>query len=242
MFIEADTHIHTIASTHAYSTVLEIATEAARKGLKAIAITDHTPGESGFSQDAPHIWHFHNLHKALPRELCGVKLIYGAEASINGDGTLDFPMHECENLDWVIASVHGIPIKDGTFDDYTDMYLKIAEHPLIDVIGHPATVRIPFDYEKCIRKFKEYGKLVEVNESLILWKNGAENYKKIIEVCKKLEAPVVVNTDAHFCGLVGDVTLSQQLLEEQNFPKKLIINSDWDVLKEYINMKRGKIF
>lgn len=239
MLIEADTHMHTVASTHAYSTVLEMASEAQRKGLKAIALTDHTPA----SQDGPHLWHFHNLHKALPRELLGVKIIFGAEASIiNIDGQIDFPDNECKSLDWIIASVHGNPIENGTVSDYTKLYLNAAENPYVDVIGHPATVRIPFDYEKCIRKFKEYGKLVEINESMILWKNGAENYKKIITVCKKLEAQVVVNTDAHFCGLVGDVALSEKMLDELNFPKELVLNSNWDKLKDFINNKRGKIF
>ena len=239
MHIEADTHTHTIASTHAYSTVLEMAAEANKKGLKALAVTDHTPGSS----DSPHIWHFHNLRKALPSELCGVKLIFGAETSIlDYDGTIDFPQNECAALDWIIASIHQNLIKPGTADDHTNLYLKVAENPYVDVIGHCATVNFPFDYEKCLKKFKECNKLVEINESSILWKKTADNYKEIIRICKKYEVPVVVNTDAHFCGLVGDVTQSEKLLTEQNFPEKLIINADWDRLKQFINSNRGKIF
>lgn len=50
--IIADLHTHTIASTHAYSTVTEMVQAAAAKGLYALAITDHArtmPGrpESG---------------------------------------------------------------------------------------------------------------------------------------------------------------------------------------------------
>ena len=40
---EVDTHCHTIASGHAYSIIVENAQEAAKKGLKMIAITDHGP-------------------------------------------------------------------------------------------------------------------------------------------------------------------------------------------------------
>ena len=39
--IIADLHTHTIASTHAYSTVTEMVQAAAAKGLYALAITDH---------------------------------------------------------------------------------------------------------------------------------------------------------------------------------------------------------
>ncbi|SUC47350.1 Probable phosphatase YcdX [Providencia stuartii] len=38
---QVDLHAHTIASTHAYSTVNEYFSEAARRGIKLFAITDH---------------------------------------------------------------------------------------------------------------------------------------------------------------------------------------------------------
>ncbi len=239
MLIQADTHTHTIASTHAYSTVYEMAQAASQKGLKALAITDHTPA----SQDGPHIWHFHNLKRALPRQLCGVNLIFGAEASIiDYKGKLDFDDNECSKLEWIIASVHDAPAPVDGISDPTQLYLNVAENPFIDVIGHCANIRFTFDYEKCLKKLKEYEKLVEINENTILYKKTTDNYKEIIRICKKYEIPVVVNTDAHFMGVVGEVSASEKLLEEQNFPKKLIVNSDWDVLKEFINKKRGKIF
>ena len=137
MFIEADTHCHTVASTHGYSTIMEIATCAAERGLKAVAITDHTPGNT----DAPHIWHFHNLKKAIPRKIKGVSIIYGAESSIiDYDGNIDFPENECAALDWIIASIHRDMLKAGTVEQITNTYLKVAENPLVDVIGHPGTL------------------------------------------------------------------------------------------------------
>ncbi len=239
MLIAADMHTHTVASTHGFSTVKEMTEEAAAKHLKAIAFTDHTPA----STDGPHVWHFHNLHKALPRELFGVKLIFGAEASIiDYEGNIDFPHEECAALDWIIASYHKSSLKPGTLEQHTNMYLRLAENEDVDVIGHCATVICPFDYKKCLKKFKEYNKLVEINESTILWKNTRNNYIEIIKICKKYKIPVIINTDAHFCSIVGDVTESEKLIKELDFPDSLIINSDWDRLKEYIENKRGRIF
>ena len=239
MKIIADTHSHTIASTHAYSTVLEMAQFAGQAGLTALAITDHTPN----STDGPHVWHFHNLRKALPRELCGVKLIFGAEASIiDYDGTLDFPQDECKNLDWVIASIHRNHLKKASREEITNLYLGVAENPYVDVIGHCATVGYEFDYEKCLKKFKECNKLVEINESSIKWKGTADNFREVIRICKKYEIPILVNSDAHFCGLVGKFDKSLALLEEQDFPESLVVNADWDRLKNYIISKRGNVF
>jgi len=56
MNIRLDTHSHTLASEHAYSTILENAKSAAERGLDLLAITDHASQMS----DAPHIAHFVN--------------------------------------------------------------------------------------------------------------------------------------------------------------------------------------
>lgn len=40
MKLVVDSHTHTLASAHAYSTVLELAREAADAGLELLAITD----------------------------------------------------------------------------------------------------------------------------------------------------------------------------------------------------------
>ena len=79
MKLIADTHTHTLASTHAYSTVLENAKFASEAGLAYLGITDHAPSMT----DAPHWWHFENL-RVLPDELYGVKLLKGIEADLCG--------------------------------------------------------------------------------------------------------------------------------------------------------------
>ena len=47
MRFEADTHSHTLASGHAYSTIKEMAAAAEAKGLKALALTEHASENAG---------------------------------------------------------------------------------------------------------------------------------------------------------------------------------------------------
>ena len=47
MKILADTHSHTLASGHAYSTITEMAEAAAAKGLEVLALTEHAPKMPG---------------------------------------------------------------------------------------------------------------------------------------------------------------------------------------------------
>lgn len=61
-----DLHMHTVASTHAYSTLHDYIAEAKRKGIKLFAITDHGPDMA----DAPHYWHFVNM-RIWPRLVDG---------------------------------------------------------------------------------------------------------------------------------------------------------------------------
>ena len=77
MDLKIDLHTHTIASGHAYSTLLENLQEAKGKGLKMLAITDHGPQLAG----GPQLFYFGNL-RVLPREYLGVELLRGVEANI----------------------------------------------------------------------------------------------------------------------------------------------------------------
>ncbi len=240
MFIEADLHTHTVASTHAYSTITENCRAAADKGLKAIAMTDHYLD----MPDAPHIWHFNNL-RVLPRTIFGVAVLKGAEVNIiNYDGELDISESDISKLEWVVASYHKYMFKELSTDPkvVTDGYLKLCHNPYVDVIGHPTTDYFPFEYERAIKAFKEYDKLVEVNESSIKLKKGsAKNVVPILEMCKKYEVPIVVNTDAHFWNAIGEAPVSEQILRDIDFPRRLVANADWEYIRARINKKRPEL-
>ena len=63
----ADTHAHTLASGHAYSTIREMAAAGAAKGLKALAITEHAPEMPGTCN----FIYFQNMD-VVPREMNGM--------------------------------------------------------------------------------------------------------------------------------------------------------------------------
>ena len=84
-----------------------------------------------------------------------------------------------------------------------------------------------FDHEKAVKAFKEYGKIVEINEgSTRVRKDSWNNCVDIARLCKKYEVPVVVNSDAHYKTNIGDFQKSVQMLEELEFPERLILNAD----------------
>ena len=106
MHYEVDTHTHTLASGHAYNTLMEMVHAAAAKGLKALAITDHTQGIPGHEMDgAPKDIYFRNF-SVIPKVIEGVHLLMGAEVNILNGGTVDLSERALRLQDIVIASIH----------------------------------------------------------------------------------------------------------------------------------------
>lgn len=238
MLIQADLHTHTLASTHAFSTITENCVQAQKIGVKCIAMTDHAMA----MPDSPHRWHF-EVQSTLPRQICGVTVLKGVEANIiNYDGDIDCKGKLLENFEWVIASHHSQTIKDYTLPDPNDVtagYVKLFENPYVDVIGHPTTKKFPVEWERLVKAAKEYGKLLELNESSIRsGKSPRENVVEMLKMCKKYELEITVDSDAHFWSAIGQTSLSERILLELDFPMRLVANADWDALRERIHRKR----
>lgn len=240
MNILVDTHTHTLASTHAYCTVLEMAKAAADKGLEGIAITDHAPE----LPDAPHEWHFQNL-KNIPRELFGVKILYGIEMNIcDINGRLDkIDENILSLLDVVNASIHGPAYKDCDKKDHTGAYMGVVNNPYVDIICHSGSAAYPYDYEAVIKEAKVKNKLMEINNhSFYVRKASIPNCKKIAELCKKHEVGVVVTSDAHFTTDLGEYGPALDLLKEIDFPEKLIMNRSFKAFSDFMSEKGKPLF
>ena len=122
MALVADLHCHTTASGHAYSTVTEIAAQAAALGLRAVAITDHGPALPGSAD----MRHFANLN-LLPTHILGVRILRGVEANIiNVEGGLDLPDSLLEKLDVVIAGFHDIQVTTPQLDSARFLFFGIV--------------------------------------------------------------------------------------------------------------------
>lgn len=222
--IVADTHTHTIACDHAYSTIAENASAAKAKGLAAIAMTEHTSSMPG----APSWLHFSSLDM-VPREIGGVRIIKGAEVNIiDYEGTLDLKKSTMSRLELVIASMHTpCLVPSGVLDDCTRAWLAVAKNPLVDVIGHVGDGRYAFNHEIVLSAFKQYNKIVEINSHSFSVRPGShDNCAKIAHMCADLELPVVVSSDAHHASRVGDFGNSLEMLREIGFPERLILNAD----------------
>lgn len=222
--IAADLHTHTVVSNHAFNTITEMARAAKEMGLCAIAVTDHGPKEP----DSPHPWYFYNL-RCLPDRLEGILVLKGVEANvIDLDGTLDMPQKTLAGLDWVIASIHSECLPGVlTKEQATRLWLRVAQDPTVDMIGHSEQAAHVYDYERVARAFAQNHKVVELNgNSRQVRPEGVGNMKALALACKAARCPVALNTDAHsIYQLREGVGHLVRLLEEIEFPEELVVNS-----------------
>lgn len=233
-----DTHTHTIASGHAYNTLYEMIQQAAEIGLDLIGITEHAPSMPGTCG----AFYFRNL-RAIDRSYLqkkfGVEVLIGAELNImDGNGGVDLTELDMKYLDVVIASMHLPCLNSGTREENTKAAIAAIQNPNIDILGHPDDGRYPMEYEPIVRAAKEYGKVLEVNNSSLqpngYRMNARENYKIMLEYCKKYDQPIVVNSDAHFVTAVGNHQYAEELLKEVQFPEKLVLNNSLEQFYPYI--------
>lgn len=230
-----DTHTHTLASGHSYSTIREMAHAASEKGLQLLGITEHAPKMPGTC----HEFYFQNL-KVVDRQMCGVELLLGTELNIlDPEGSVDLPDKLLRKMDITIASLHTPCMQPGTISENTRAYINAIKNPLINIIGHPDDRRYPVDYKEIVLAAGEYHTLIELNNSSLTEGGARVNARpldiELLGLCAEYKVPIVVGSDAHIDTAVGNHDKASALLEELHFPEHLIVNTDVEYLKKYVN-------
>jgi putative hydrolase len=124
----------------------------------------------------------------------------------------------------------------------TQMLLQaIKNNQYIDVIAHLDSPPYEIDYEPVVRELLNCEIVVEINNSKS--RPGVacpETTQELIAVCKKLNCPIVVSSDAHALDEVGRDDLVRPLLEKARFPVDLIVNRDAEAAFRFVEGNRRK--
>lgn len=229
----ADLHTHSLLSGHAFGTIREMATEAADRGLQLLGVTEHGPRIPGTVNPL----YFRNFTDA-PRVLYGVQMLYGCEVNILEDGTLDLDQRHLSCLDYAVAGIHFPCYQDQGIAKNTDNVIRCMENTKIKFISHPDCDTFPLDYPALVEAAKATGTALEMNNSSLrkpaLRPGCVENYRKMIPLCMEAGVPIIINTDAHDPGAVGNFSLALGLLETIDVNEELILNNDLAKLKTFL--------
>ncbi|QSX08270.1 phosphatase [Alkalibacter rhizosphaerae] len=238
MKIVVDTHTHTLACQHAYSTLGENVREAARKSLELICLTEHGPQLPG----SPHPYFFGNI-RVVPPMMEGVKILKGMEANIlDENGTLDLPMQYLNRMEIILAGLHNSCFKPGSERENTKAIIRTMEKEIVDVIVHSGNPAYPLNYSDVLKAAKDTNTLIEINNSSFVHsrKGSYPNCRLIAEECLKREIKITLGSDAHMACDVGEFGVALELLKDLQFPEELVMNTDVGKLTKYLE-KKGRV-
>jgi putative hydrolase len=222
MRIAIDTHTHTVASGHAYSTVHELAIGARRRRLEGFVVTDHGPALPG----GTHPYHFGNM-VVLPDRIQGVRLYRGVEANIlDTDGSLDLDEDYLEQLHFVYAGLHEICFPPMDEAGNTRALLAALSEPFVDAVSHPGNPLYPVDIGRVVSAAKEFGKAIEINNSSFRVRKGShESCLEFARLCADTGTLVVCGSDAHYWSDVGRFDMALAIIKDAQVPRELVINA-----------------
>jgi len=217
-----DLHMHTVASTHAYSTLHDYIAEAEQKGIKLFAITDHGPDMA----DAPHYWHFMNTH-VWPRVVNGVGILRGIESNIkNINGDIDCTGVMLDHIDVVIAGFHEPVMPPQDKETHTKAMIAAMAGGDVHIISHPGNPRYPVDIPAIAAAAAKYHVALELNNSSFTHsRKGSEpNCRAIAAAVKEAGGWLALGSDSHIAYSMGGFEHCERILREVDFPEDRILN------------------
>jgi DNA polymerase (family X) len=201
--IRGDLHLHTTYSD-GRDDVETIVAAAAALGYEYIAITDHSPSSAATRVLSEHslLRQFDEIDEAQRRHP-EIRVLKGVEAEIMPDGSLDLPDQTLERLDIVLASLHDEA--GHTPEELLERYRHAAEHPLVNVLTHPANQLVgrrpgyQLDYDRLFEIAAETGTLLEID--------GAASHLDLDGPLARRAAEagvtLIVDSDSHHARLMG---------------------------------------
>lgn len=223
MHIEVDSHTHTIASGHAYSSLGENLAAAVSAEIKLLALTEHGPAMPG----SPHIWFFKNM-RVIPRFINGVGILRGIEANIlNGNGELDVDDELLYQLDIVLASLHEPVIPPSTRSVHTEAVIKAMASGRVDVFAHGGNPLFPIDFEEVAKAASTHRVLVEINNSSFTTSRPGSktNCTALAEAVGRHGGLLTFGSDAHIACNVGRFAECIAFVRAIGFPEERILNT-----------------
>ena len=234
--IVGDLHMHTTESDGSNS-MDEMASAARARGLKYIAITDHSKRVSmARGLDATRLlaqWEVvDRVNATLPR---GFRILKGIECDILESGPLDLPDEVLAQADWVLASVHYG--QKQSKEQITDRILGALANPHVDAIAHPTGrllgSRPPYevDLQAVFQAAVSHRKILELNAS----PHRLDLSEANLMAASGYGIPIVIDTDAHSIEGLDVMRFGITQARRANLTKQQVVNT-WplDKLLEWI--------
>jgi DNA polymerase (family 10) len=190
--------MHT-SETDGSNTISEMAEAALARGLKYIAITDHSKNlaMTNGMDDKRALAHVKRIREVDAEMQGHIRVLAGIEVDILAEGELDLNDSTLAEMDIVVASVHSR--FDQTIEQMTDRILRAIENRHVRILGHPTGRKVlkrdayALHVDTILKRAAELGVAVEHNANPA----RADLNDLHLRLAKQYGCKIVVNTDAH---------------------------------------------
>ncbi len=192
-----------------------MARAAEAQGLSYLVVSDHAQaltrryGSAEAAVDA-----LKAMVEDVNRRLASLRVLAGVELEIQPDGSLEWPDHLLERLDFVIAAQHAE--LGSSREEVTQRLLKAVQHPLVDLIAHPTGRifggRAALDYaiEALFQSAAHYGVALEISAK----PTRLDLNDLYARRAAALGIPLAISSDAHdpdgFAALQYGITIARR--------------------------------
>jgi len=238
--IQGDLHVHS-TWTDGLATIEEVAAAAKARGLKYVAITDHSKRVAMVGGlDAKRLRQQWAEIDKLNQRLRGIRILKGIEVDILEQGGLDLEDDVLAEADWVVASIHYG--QSQSRERITRRVVEALENPHVSAIAHPTgrmlMQRKPYeiDLEAVFRAAREHGKMLELNAHPI----RLDLDDVACAAAKHHGVPIVIGTDAHRIEGLEMMRLGVQQARRGGLGREDVGNTrPWGQLKKKMIGKHG---
>ncbi|WP_457591126.1 PHP domain-containing protein [Geoglobus sp.] len=216
-----DLHIHSTYSDGSAS-IDEIARKARERGLRVIAIVDHSAEHPrGLNESKARR---RRLEIEQAEQKYGIRILDGVECGILEDGKIVIPKHD---FDLIIASVH-TPLRSD------ELYRRIKRCILeqeFHVLGHLHAPMFSLDGQdeemdrEILDLLEETGKAIEINT------NHRAPPESTLALCRGRNLFYSFGSDAHNLSRVGDIAYAKSMA-------KFYLNRGKNIVHEMYNAHR----
>ncbi len=225
--------------TDGNASIEAMAKAAAARGLKYIAITDHTKNlaMTGGLDEKRLLKQMAEIDRVNKKLKGKIKVLKGTECDILKDGTLDIEDSILAKLDVVGISVHSFFRLSKK--DQTERVLQAIENPHADILFHP-TGRligkrdpIELDIDAVIKTARQTGMVLEANSFPERLDLKDDHLRKAIEAGVKISIDSDAHAPEHFRLLEYGISQARRGWAE----KKDVVNA-WPVEKMLGHLKK----
>ncbi len=225
--LQSDLHCHTDWSD-GRSNIQTMAEAAMLRGLKILAITDHSNSRAmagGVSLER--LTDQGVLIRKIEAAMSGkLRLLRGIEADILPDGTIDTPNSALAELDLVVASLH--TAIDQPQEVITARLIRAIQNPQVDIIAHPGGRLRPYpgadlDWPAVYRAAREHDVALEINATPEHLDMDDIHAREAVEAGVK----IAINTDSHRASQLERIHYGVGIARRAGALKSQIINT-WE--------------